>query len=69
MSDLAIRQRKVLAAFGTCGGDVKVSLLIGHEWFHALGVGHDFTNDLAFAQCVVAEVAMTFSPLCTTGGA
>ena len=56
MSDLAIRLCKILAAFGTRGGCVKVRLLIGREWFHALGIGHDFTDDLVFVQYVVVEV-------------
>ena len=48
MSDLAIRLRKLLAAFGTRGGCVKVRLLIDREWLHALGIGHDFTDDFVF---------------------
>jgi len=48
MSDLAIRLRKMLAAFGTRGGGVKVRLLIARGRFHVLGIGHDFTDDLVF---------------------
>ena len=55
MSDLVIRLRKILTAFGTRGGGVKVRLLLGREWFHALGLGHDFTDDLVFVQYVVVE--------------
>jgi len=62
VSDLAIRLRKVLAAFGTRGGGVKVRLLIGRERFHALGIGHDFTDYLVFVQYVLVEVVHVVFP-------
>ena len=57
VSDLAIRLRKMLAAFSTRAGGAKVRLLINREWFHALGIEHGFTDDLVFVQNVVVEVA------------
>ena len=55
MSDFVISLRKMLAAFGTRAGGDKVRLLIGRECFHALGIEHDFTDDLVFVQYVVVE--------------